>query len=154
MTNNLGKRLLATTLGLVVLLSAASWAMGPGGGMDHDPARMVEHMSRKLDLSDEQKVAVEELVSSSRQASAQDMQRMRELRGEMKAQANNFEADEARKVADEIGQITGRLVYQAAETRAGVYQLLNDEQRAQMAQMMEKRGEHRGKRGKGGKGGE
>ena len=154
MTNNLGKRLLATTLGLVVLLSAAAWAMGPGGGMDHDPARMVEHMSRKLDLSDEQKVAVEALVSSSRQASAQDMQRMRELRGEMKAQTNNFEADEARKVADEIGQITGRLVYQAAETRAGVYQLLNDEQRAQMAQMMEKRGEHRGKRGKGGKGGE
>jgi Spy/CpxP family protein refolding chaperone len=153
MSNKLGKRILATTLGLVVLLSAAAWAMGPGGGMDHDPARMVEHMSRKLDLSDEQKAEVETLVSSSRQASAQDMQRMRELRGEMRAQANNFDAGKARTIADEIGQITGRLAYQAAETRAGVYQLLNDEQRAQMAQMMEKRGEHRGKKGKGGKGG-
>jgi Spy/CpxP family protein refolding chaperone len=153
MSNKLGKRILATTLGLVVLLSAAAWAMGPGGGMDHDPTRMVEHMSRKLDLSDEQKAEVETLVSSSRQASAQDMQRMRELRGEMRAQANNFDADKARTIADEIGQITGRLAYQAAETRAGVYQLLNDEQRAQMAQMMEKRGEHRGKKGKGGKGG-
>lgn len=149
MNKQIGKWLLGMALTGVVLVSTAGWAKGPAGGMEHDPARMMEHMSSKLDLSEQQQAEVKKLLASARKETAADQQRMQELRKEMRAQSDSFVPEKARKIADEIGQITGRLVYQAAETHAGFYQLLNAEQQAAMAGMMAKRESHRDKWRKG-----
>lgn len=66
------------------------------------------------------------------------------------AQRDSFDAGAAQKIADEIGQITGRMVYRASETWAQVYQVLNAEQRAELDAMMAKRQARRGKWPKGG----
>ena len=147
MKNSIGKALLGATMaGLALLsLSATSWAMKHGGGMDHDPARVVAHMAERLDLSAEQESRVEELLASSRENNAADRKRLQVLREQMRAQRQNFDSGEAQKMADEIGEITGRMVFDATRTQAEVYQLLTDEQRQEMDALMEKRDERRSK---------
>ena len=133
-----------------VLMSMTAWSMGPQHGAGGDPSRMIAHMSERLDLSDEQKSEVDTLVTAARQSSEADRARMQELREQLSAMKSNFDPGKAQAVADEIGQLTGRMVYQATETFAKVYQVLDAEQRTQLDAMMKKRAEHGGRRGKGG----
>jgi len=153
MTNSMTRALLGATMaGLALLsLSAGSWAMNHGGVMDHDPGRMIAHMTDRLDLTEEQQGQVKEIMDSSRTQSTVDRERMKVLREMLREQRGNFNAGEAQTVADEIGQITSRMVFQATSTHARIYQLLNDEQKAEMDAMMEKREERHGKWRKGGK---
>lgn len=137
-------------LATAAVMSMAAWSMGPPHEMGGDPARMIAHLSDRLDLSSEQQTEVESLVAAAKQSSDADRARMRELRSQMRAMMGNFDPGKAQVVADEIGQLTGRMVYQSSETFASVYQLLNAEQRAQLDSMMGSRGERRGERGHGG----
>ncbi len=150
MSFKLKKWLLGATLAGATAISAGVWAMGHPGGMDHDPARMLAHMAEKLELSSEQQAEVDKLLTEAKQANAPDRERMGELRGEMMAQRDSFDAGAAQKIADEIGLITGRMVYRASETWAQVYQVLNAEQRAELDAMMAKRQARRGKWHQGG----
>jgi Spy/CpxP family protein refolding chaperone len=145
MTSKVKIWLRGAALAGAAVMSVAAWAMGPPGGMEPDPAQMMAHMSKHLDLSAEQQSKVEGLLATAKQASAADQKRMQELRVEMKGMRDNFDAEKARKLADEIGQVTGRLVYQASATWSSVYQLLNAEQKAKLDGMMAKRDERRGK---------
>jgi Spy/CpxP family protein refolding chaperone len=145
MFRNLKALLCGTAMATAAGLSIAAWAMGPPEGMGHDPGRMLEHVAERLDLSAEQKVAVEGLVTQARDAGATDRERMRALRTELMGQRDNFDAAKAREISDEIGTLTGRMVYQASETWSQVYQLLSAEQRSRLDAMMKKRGGHRGK---------
>ena len=61
---------------------------------------------------------------------------LQELRTEMSAMRDSFDATRARKTADEIGQVTGRLVFQASQTWSQVYQVLNAEQKAKLDEMI------------------
>lgn len=147
MNISLKKSLLGAGFAAVSLLtlSAATWSAGHGGGMDHDPGRMIAHMSDRLDLTEEQQTELDELLGATRQENAADRQRLQELRGQLRESRGNFNPEDARAAADEIGQITSRLVYQAASTQAQVYQMLTPEQREKMESMMAARAERRGK---------
>jgi protein CpxP len=137
-------------LASAAVISMAAWSMGPPHGMGGDPARMIAHLGDRLDLRDEQQTEVESLVATVRQTSDTDRTRMRELRTEMLAMKGDFDPGKAQAIADEIGQLTGRMVYQASETFAQVYQVLDDEQRTELDELMAKRGQHRGGWGHGG----
>jgi protein CpxP len=153
MTNSITKALMGAAMaGLALLsLSASSWAMNHGGARDHDPAKMLSHMTERLDLTQEQQGQIKEVMVSSREQSSADQERMKVLREEMREQRDNFDAGEAQKLADEIGEITSRMVFDATSTHARIYLLLTDEQKAEMDAMMEKRHERRGKWRKGDK---
>ena len=153
MTNSITRALLGAAMaGMVLLtLAAGSSAMNHAGGMDHDPDRMIAHMTDRLDLTEEQQGQIKEVMASSRTRSAADRERMKVLREKMSAQRDNFDAGEAQAIADEIGEITSRTVFQAASTYAQIYKLLTDEEKAAMDAMMEKRHERRGKWRKDGK---
>ena len=75
-------------------LPAGRWA---AQGMEHDPARMLAHITKQLDLSAEQQASVESLLTAARQAGAADRQRMQELRSQLKGMRDNFDATQARK---------------------------------------------------------
>lgn len=107
--------------------------------MDHDPVRVVAYMTERLDLSEEQQVRVKQLTASSRVQSDTDRKRLQELREQMKAQRDNFDEGKAQKIADEIGEITSRMVFQISSAYAEIYQLLTDEQKAEMDNMMDQR---------------
>lgn len=127
---------LGTVFGGLALGAAAGWAKD-GYRMHGDPGQMVARMADKLDLSEDQQAGIEAILAETRQQSAVDHARMRELRQQLRAQRSEFDADAARRMADEIGQITGRMVYQAASTQAQIYQLLDEEQRAELGEFME-----------------
>ena len=140
----LGKRILAASLGVLVSLSAASWAMGYRGGMDHDPGRMLSHMAERLELSDTQQDQARTIIDAGREQSAADRTRLEELRTELKGMRDDFDPGQAQKIADEIGEITGRMVYRFSSSYAEFYSLLTDEQKAELEQLQAERGERRG----------
>ena len=150
MNYTLKKWLLRATLAGATAISAGAWTMGHPGGTDHDPARMLAHMADKLELDTAQRAEVEKLLTGAKQANAADRNRMEDLRAELMAQQNSFDPFAAQRIADEIGQITGRMVYRASETWAQVYQLLNAEQRVALDAMIAKRRARRDKWHQGG----
>ena len=97
MTNSITKALMGAAMaGLALLsLSAGSWATNHGGAMDHDPAKMLAHMTERLDLTQEQQGQIKEVMASSRTQSIADRERMKVLREEMRAQRDNFDAGQA-----------------------------------------------------------
>lgn len=128
--------LLGTVFGGLALGAVTGWAKD-GYGMHGDPARMVARMTEKLDLSDDQKTGIEAILTETRGQSAADHARLQELRQQLRAQRAGFDADTARRLADEIGEITSRMVYGAASTQAQIYQLLDEEQRTELDEFME-----------------
>jgi Spy/CpxP family protein refolding chaperone len=152
MNTTLKKVLLAAASATVSLatLSSASWSMNHGMGMEHDSGRMLSHMAERLDLSQEQREQVKSLLAAAQETTAADRERLQELRQGLHDQGADVDEGQAQAAADEIGQITSRLVYQATITQARVQMLLTPEQRAEMARLMEKRAERRGKWHRGG----
>jgi len=133
--------------------AALSWAAGympPHDGMNADPARMMSHLGEKLDLNDDQKDSIENLLTTAKESTAADRERMHALRTQMMDMRGNFNDGKAHEIADEIGQITGRMVYQASAAWAQVYQQLDTDQRSKLDSMMAQRGKHRGKSRHGG----
>jgi Spy/CpxP family protein refolding chaperone len=112
---------------------------------------MVAHMTDRLDLTEEQAGRVKQLTTKARERLAADRTRLAELREQLKAQRDNFDAGKAQVMADEIGEITSRMVFQAVSTHAEIYQLLTDEQKAEMDVMMEQRESRRDHWRQGGK---
>ena len=146
MKDLLGKRIVAAALGAVVSLSATAWAVGYRGGMEHDPGRMMSYMAEQLELNDTQRQQVQDIATNAREQSAADRARLQELRAELKNMRNDFDAGAAQKMADEIGEITSRMVFQFSSAYAEFYGLLTPEQRAEVDQLQEERGERRSKR--------
>ena len=146
MKDLLGKRIVAAALGAVVSLSATAWAVGYRGGMEHDPGRMMSYMAEQLELNDTQRQQVQDIATNARAQSAADRARLQELRAELKNMRNDFDAGAAQKMADEIGEITSRMVFQFSSAYAEFYSLLTPEQRAEVDQLQEERGERRSKR--------
>jgi protein CpxP len=137
-------------LATAAVMSVAAWSMGPSHGLGGDPTRMIAHLSDRLDLNSEQETKVTGLVAATKETTSTERARMRELRADLMAMKGDFDEGKAQAIADEIGQLTGRMVYQASETFAQVYQVLDAEQQTQLDAMMAKYGEHRGRWGHGG----
>jgi Spy/CpxP family protein refolding chaperone len=145
MNSKMTKWLCGSSLAAVLAASAAAWSMGPPGGPDHDPTRMLAHISERLDLSAEQQASVESLLATSRQANAADRKRLGELREQIMAMRADFDAGKAQTIADEIGQITARMVFEGSKTWAEVYQQLTPDQRTQLDELVAKRESRRSK---------
>ena len=124
----------------ILFVTAASWSMAEGDAPRHDPQHKVDHLVKMLQLTDEQEATVLTLLTASFEESEVDHERLHTLREELLNQPESFDKATALTTADEIGQITTRMVYRMASTRAAIYQLLDDEQKVAMAQMSEKRG--------------
>ncbi|MEQ9462388.1 MAG: Spy/CpxP family protein refolding chaperone [Haliea sp.] len=139
----------ALVLALATAAVAAPASAWPGEG---GPGPMAGRMIQHLDLTAEQQASVAEIMARSREAGAADHERMREIKTQLRAQSDSFDAGATQALADELGQITARSTYRMTETRAAVNALLNEEQREKLEALEAKRGER--KHGKGpGKGG-
>lgn len=123
---------------ITLVLAASSWAMAPSG-RHADPERMLDRMTHKLDLTQEQQSEIGALLNASSAAIKVDTDRARVLRQTLRDQRKDFDAGSAQAAADELGQLTGRIVFARTSTRAQVYGLLTPEQQASMDEWAEKR---------------
>ncbi|GAB3277877.1 Spy/CpxP family protein refolding chaperone [Parahaliea aestuarii] len=154
------KQLLKQTLtatGLsIALLGAGTSLAGPGPERGPGTDVVIERMSERLSLSDDQETRIRQIMESQRSQGEADRERLGELRETLRSNSDsgdNFDAGAVQSAADEIGQITSRMTYQMAESQHQVREVLSDEQRAKLDQMMERRKQHAGHRfGKRGEG--
>ena len=140
MTTRLKSILTRSALAGILLISASAWSMGHPSG--HDPERMLRHMTEKLELSDNQQEQIESLLDEGLGTMESDRARMGELRDQLKAMRANFDENNARLIADELGEITSRMAYEMSSTQAEVYKVLTPAQREKMDEfnaMREKR---------------
>jgi len=144
MKHSIRTYVLASALCGVFATSAATFAMGHRGG-DSDPSRMLEHMSDRLELTENQHDEIEQIFASAREQTAEDRARLDELRNELQAMRPDFDPGRAQAIADEIGQITARMAYGMASTQAQVYQQLDAQQREEYDQMAASRDKRRDK---------
>ncbi len=125
-------------------LSTATLAMAQPGG--HSPERMLQHMTEKLDLNDAQQEQVEAILAQRRADASADHQRMGEIRTALRAMRADFDADEARRLSDELGQIAARTSYSMTEATAEIYAILTPEQQADMERLSASREQRAKKR--------
>ena len=135
------KRLITFVLLSASLLTGAVAYAGPGYG-HHDGKDHVERLAKKLDLTDEQKVAIEEIhrARGGMEKKAKKQHR-RELMRSF-AELDPTSADYSERVA-EIAREEGEKVEQAiithGEIHAKVYEVLTPEQREKFKTMKAKR---------------
>jgi len=128
----------------ILLLSGAAWSGGHRG--DFDSERMIQRLTDHLALTESQQQQVEELLAAGRDSAQADYRRMQEIREALREQRQGFDAGEAQKLADELGEITSRTAFRMASHQAQLYALLTEEQREQFDEFHERREQHRGKR--------
>ncbi len=129
-----------------LFVAAASWSQPPDVGERHDPQYRAAHLAKMLDLNEAQQASVRTLLTTSYKESAPDKARLRELKEQLFSESDSFDSGAAQVVADEIGEITARMVYRMASTRAAVYQVLEPGQQAEMNEMLKRMAEHRDRR--------
>ncbi len=135
----LNYRILLGALGALVVtvtLAASSWAMPPERGMH--PERMLERMTRKLDLTEQQQAEIGAVLEQSRGAMHGDMQRIRALRESLSAQRRNLDEGSLQATADEIGQLTSRMIVARTSSQAQIYAVLSPSQQDEMDKMLQK----------------
>ncbi|HAN69663.1 MAG TPA: hypothetical protein DCQ70_14380 [Halieaceae bacterium] len=135
--------------GTAVIALAAAIAAAPGFAAPErgDPERMLERMTRHLELSESQQSAIGELLQEAAAEGAEDRARMKEIREALREQGENFDATASESLTRELGEVTARSAYRRTETRAAVRDLLNEEQRAELDAAESERGKKGGKHG-------
>lgn len=128
---------------------------GPHGGGPADGGEPpIERMLERLELSEDQQVEIDGLLSNARESAHVKMQQLREHRQEMQRLLEADDVDESayRQAAQEAGQLTADMALERARTHKLVKAQLTPEQLAQADEMRERRqGARRdGKRGRGG----
>lgn len=116
--------------------------MSPHGPMSKNPEKMIEMMSHKLGLSDEQRdlafAKLDEFTPKIRQYRQEIKQGMKRLH-EIDVNADDFES-ELQTLADEQGQRMADMLVLGATLYTELAQLLTDEQKSELEKMRQKRG--------------
>ena len=134
-------------------LAAAAFAAGGHHGRGHrGPGRMLED-ARLLDLSDEQRTAVKDLLRQQHEARRPLMERKWDLRRQLREAASAPGADAAKvgQIAIESQRVGEQLLAQRKQLEASFAGLLNPEQKELWAKLQASREKERG-RHKGGRG--
>ena len=161
-TSRLGTVALAVTAVAVFALSGFALAQGPGAGggrgggrgpgpqawsVDDAPARGIERLAARLDLSEDQVKAITAIQEESRaknQTLRKDLLRLQhDLRGEMLKDAPDEKT--AAGLVEKIGDLRTQMQINRLNTRLAVRQQLTPEQRDKM--LLSDGGPRRGERG-------
>jgi Spy/CpxP family protein refolding chaperone len=134
------KRLMTSVLLSASLLTGAAAYAGPGYG-HHDGKDHVQHLAKKLDLTDEQKAAIEEI---HRAHGGMDKKAKKQHRRELMRSFTELDpasADYSARVAElarEEGEKVEQAIIKRGEIHAKVYEVLTPEQREKFKTMKTK----------------
>ena len=105
----------------------------------------MSHLEGKLDLTDEQSLALESLFESRRSARGEHHLARHELMSRalyLDPGAETYDA-EVEKLADEVAEMARQRALEMAEMQKGIADVLTAEQQDELRQMIEKRLERR-----------
>ena len=142
------------TLGLLagLLIAGSAVANDRGHRMDRHQMRggqdvgmqVLQHLGkamRRLDLSEDQKLAIKDEFGGVRETLKPLMQELHAGRRDLRdlVASGEYDADTAAEIADHQGQITADITLLVSEAVPGVMTHLTDEQRAELQAMGEER---------------
>jgi Spy/CpxP family protein refolding chaperone len=130
-------------------LSLAQPEMGRGGPPGIENLDHLDMLADQIGLTEEQGTEITEIVNNAQLASAVDRERIHQIKDELRAMADNFDASQAQILADELGEISGRLAYNGTESHAAIRQVFTEEQRVMLEEL---RAEHESSRSRFGGG--
>jgi Spy/CpxP family protein refolding chaperone len=138
------KKVIFAVIAAAVLITGSIFVIaqkaGKGGefGRGHGPE--VGVALRGLDLNDEQKAKVKEIMEASRANVEPLMQQMRDNHTKIAALGTDGKFDQAgvETLANEQGSITARMIVEKEKVKAQVFTILTDEQKAKAAAMRAK----------------
>jgi Spy/CpxP family protein refolding chaperone len=130
-------------------LAVASPREGGRGGK-HDGKGFSEKFSQKLNLSEAQKVQIDEIHKSTREQNAAFFDSMRQTRQEYRAakKAGDTAKADSLEATMKSNRAQMKQIHEATMERIGA--VLTPEQKAQFEAMKAERGQHRGKHRHGG----
>lgn len=144
--------LVAGALGMTSHVSAMPPGDGDGGcmrgsqkmnqgGKHQGRGFNVERMSRKLNLTDEQRTQVESIVEASSQQFSDIRTELQQNRASLRELSLETPLDEAkvRELADTQGDLKADMIVLRAQRRSQISAILTDEQRQQMQSMRGKK---------------
>jgi protein CpxP len=136
--------LIALALLATPLLAQGPPARGPRPGHSRGVDRpMHERMLEQLDLTDDQREQIDQLISAHRDSMRDRRDQMRTRRMQMEDLADAEEFDEAaiRDAARAIAEVDADMAVERARLRHEIHELLTPEQQAKAAEMLQKRRE-------------
>jgi Spy/CpxP family protein refolding chaperone len=150
------KRITLIAVLAMLAFSTAAWSNpherghgSRGDSMFGNTMKMVHRLERaadKIGISDQQMDEIMAVVDESRQSVREVRRAMRDNRKAIaeSIHADNYDADQVQKLADQHGQLASQMIVMGAQVRSQVHALLTEEQRQQIGEMKsrKKRGRH------------
>ena len=147
------KRIIVIASIAVLVIGATIFAVAQGpeamkrmhGYGPHGHGDMLEHMSRELNLTDEQKQQVKAIMESV-ESSAQGIHaKLEETHKQLEAATANGQFDEAqvRTLANQQAQLEADMMVEHLRAKAKVFAILTPEQRVKAEEMHQRMGPHR-----------
>lgn len=155
------KKIVIAIIAVAVVVTGAIFVVaqkranaGGGHGFGHGRGDKMGMALRGLDLTDDQKAKVKEIMEANKAGFEPTMQAMKENRGKIRGLGTDGNFDEARveALAKEQGDLVAKMIVQKEGVKAQIFAILTDEQKAKAAEMrtkFEERG--KGHNGFGGK---
>jgi Spy/CpxP family protein refolding chaperone len=113
-----------------------------GGPMGHGGGKQIHRMMERLDLSDEQRDQIFDIMYAQMPTARDKMKELRAGRQALRELAMSPELDEAkvRELADAQSKIMADMVVMRSQTMNKVYKVLTPEQREEAAKLMKEHG--------------
>lgn len=145
MKNHIAKRIYLYLLTGLLSVFAFIGATHAQPGMHNDAekhSRMFERIAKRLDLTDEQQTAVEQLREQFSAEQKPLKERLHATRDELHnlSSVDSYDEDAVADLADQLGELTKELAVAHLSFRNQLQLLLTEEQRAQMAEFHKKMG--------------
>ena len=140
--------------GAIFVIAQKRANVGGGHGFGHGRGDRMGMALRGLDLTDEQKAKVKEIMEANKTTFEPTMQSMKENRAKLHdlSKDGTFDQAQVEALAKEQGNLVARSIVQKESVKAQVFAILTDEQKAKAAEMRTKFGERmKGHKGFGGK---
>lgn len=134
--------------GLIALVNPAaahgSFGGGRGGGKLFASSFQVAYMARHLDMTEEQKAQLRDVLDAARPEADRLADAMIDSRQAMKTlrKSETFSEDEIRAIADQQGRLTADMIVLHARVRSQIGAILTPDQRERLEKMRKR---HRGK---------
>lgn len=113
---------------------------GPGG--PHGHGDMLEHMSRELNLTDEQKTQVKAIMDATETSAQGTHAKLDEVHKQLEAATANGQFDEGqvRTLANQLGQLQADMMVEHLRAKSKVFAVLTPEQRTKAEAMHQRMG--------------
>jgi len=118
-----------------------AWGGMESVGSERGGERLLKKMTRKLDLTDDQSTQIEQILTTSREGTADERETLRDTRKALREldPSEPTYADSVNQYATVLGDLKRDMIIERSSLRQQISQVLTDEQKQELATLMEKK---------------